>query len=452
PCPALLDALLAAYGPICVVFHLDCLLVIWIWAARIDPARTLLRQFVDGVIEPSLVELDIACRRLEGHHSRSVLPGRARAIILQGQTAEMPASGKLQPWHCGTCQRQNKGNQDFCGGCGSHWQKVTYWSGSASQAAPWRPPQGAWQSPASPRRPRSPRKRAGKGQQGPEAPVAKGAPPPPQPTAPTLQALPVPPPMPTSTTVREQINTPAAEANPDRVVLQKLVQALGQHQELLPEGVREILAAQGRTEVQDHTKSLHRTVSAQATARRELQRIRQGRAAFLATWNTYITDLTTLVAKQVEEQGKALADMDEQEEMWGGKLQEATASLAKLANKGITPEPKTAMDVDALDVVELAEAKVDEAIATEQERHDRRQQQQQSAFQLVAALKQAQEKAGKDLAEQTSQREREGSRTPRRGGQAGPATAEISSSSPGSSVEMQPVPTKPSPAAVPGKA
>ena len=98
--------------------------------------------------------------------------------------------------------------------------------------------------------------------------------------------------------------------------------------------------------------------------------------------------------------------------MWGGKLQEATASLAKLANKGITPEPKTAMDVDALDVVELAEAKVDEAIATEQERHDRRQQQQQSAFQLVAALKQAQEKAGKDLAEQTSQREREGSRTP----------------------------------------
>ncbi|CAE7233802.1 unnamed protein product, partial [Symbiodinium necroappetens] len=177
-CPAVLDSLLAAFGPTCVVFGLDFPLDIWTWAVRLDPARTLLRQFVVGANEPSLGELDIACRRLEGHHSQSVLPGRVRAI-LRGRAEEMPASGKLQPWHCGTCQCQNKGNQEFCGGCGSHWQKVTYWSSSASQAAPWRPPQGVWQSPASPRRPRSPRKRAGKGQQGLEAPVAKGAPPPP---------------------------------------------------------------------------------------------------------------------------------------------------------------------------------------------------------------------------------------------------------------------------------
>ena len=256
-------------------------------------------------------------------------------------------------------------------------------------------------------------------------------------------------------TTREQAAIPATEVNPDRAILQRLVQALGQHQELLPEGVREILAVQGRTEVQDHTKSLHRTVSAQATARRELQRIQQGRAAFLASWNTYITDLTTLVTQQVNEQSKALADLDEQEATWGGRLQEATASLAKLANKGITPEPKTNMDLEDMDAIELAEVRVEEAIATEQERRDRRQQQQQSSFQLVEALKQAKEKAGKDLEEHGGKREREGSRTPRRGGQAGtagPATAEISSSSPGSSVEMQPVVSKTPPPVGPGKA
>ena len=37
-CPAVLDALLAALGPTCVVFGLDLLLVIWIWAVRLDPA------------------------------------------------------------------------------------------------------------------------------------------------------------------------------------------------------------------------------------------------------------------------------------------------------------------------------------------------------------------------------------------------------------------------------
>ena len=233
----------------------------------------------------------------------------------------------------------------------------------------------------------------------------------------------------------------AQEANPEKAMLQKLMQALGQHQEALPESVRELIAAQGRTEVQDHTKTLHRTVSAQATARRELQKLQQSRVTFLAAWSSYIADLTSLVTKHVEEQSKALAEMDEQETAWGGKLQEATATLAKLASGGVKLETKKAMEVEESEeaAAEMAEAKVDEAIATEQELQARRLLQQQSSLQLVEAWKQAQAKADQDLANH-SKKERGSSRTPRREGQPGgaePGAAEISSST--SSLEMQPV-------------
>ena len=206
---------------------------------------------------------------------------------------------------------------------------------------------------------------------------------------------------------REPAQTVAQEANPEKAMLQKLMQALGQHQEALPESVRELIAAQGRTEVQDHTKTLHRTVSAQATARRELQKLQQSRVTFLAAWSSYIADLTSLVTKQVEEQSKALAEMDEQETAWGGKLQEATATLAKLASGGVKLETKNAMEVEESEeaAAEMAEAKVDEAIATEQELQARRLLQQQSSLQLVGALKQAQAKADQDLANHSKKEE-----------------------------------------------
>ncbi|CAE7859360.1 unnamed protein product, partial [Symbiodinium microadriaticum] len=211
------------------------------------------------------------------------------------------------------------------------------------------------------------------------------------------------------TAAKDAASTVPVETNPDRLVLQQLVSALGAHAEALPEDVRDILARQGRVEVQDHTKTLHKTVSAQAMAKKELQKVRQTRAAFLASWNGYIKDLTALVQEQVQEQGKALAEMDEQETMWCGKLEEATANLAKLAGEKVKTET---MDVDEADA---AEARVAEAVVVEQELLQRRQQQQQASFNLLEALQSAKDKAASDMEADQKVRQRGASRTPRRG-------------------------------------
>ncbi|CAE7301905.1 CACNA1H [Symbiodinium sp. CCMP2592] len=238
--------------------------------------------------------------------------------------------------------------------------------------------------------------------------------------------LPAPPPLPVAATKeasREPVTTAPTDGGAERQILQQLLQALGNHQEALPESVRTIMAQQGRMETQDHAKTLHRTVSAQATARRELQRIRQARTSFLASWHKYIADLTTLVTQQVDAQGQTLADLDEQEEQWSGKLGEATANLAKLAADGIKQEAKGSMEVEDLDPDEVGEQRVMDAIATQQELEQQRKTHQQAAIDLVEALKQAKDKAAQEI--ELSQGNREHSRTPRRGGQ---NTVDVSSS------------------------
>ncbi|CAE7942578.1 unnamed protein product [Symbiodinium sp. KB8] len=230
------------------------------------------------------------------------------------------------------------------------------------------------------------------------------------PSAPSVQSLPAPPSKP-AVAHKEATSSAPPEANPDKAVLQQLVAALGAHAEALPEDVRDILARQGRAEVQDHTKTLHKTVSAQALAKKELQKVRQTRTAFLASWNGYIKDLTALVQEQVQEQGKTLTELDDQETMWAGRLQDATAHLAKLAGEEVKPET---MDIDE---AEAAESRVAEAIATEQEMLQRRTQQQQASFNLLEALQSAKEKAAMDMEADKNTKPRAASRTPRRGAQ-----------------------------------
>ena len=259
------------------------------------------------------------------------------------------------------------------------------------------------------------------------------------PSAPSVQSLPAPPSKP-AVAHKEATSSAPPEANPDKAVLQQLVAALGAHAEALPEDVRDILARQGRAEVQDHTKTLHKTVSAQALAKKELQKVRQTRTAFLASWNGYIKDLTALVQEQVQEQGKTLTELDDQETMWAGRLQDATAHLAKLAGEEVKPET---MDIDE---AEAAESRVAEAIATEQEMLQRRTQQQQASFNLLEALQSAKEKAAMDMEADKNTKPRAASRTPRRGAQ--PPLDVLSSAE----ESVQEVPTTTPPSTVPGNA
>ena len=109
----------------------------------------------------------LAIRRLEGHHSQSVLPRLAIAKRREERLGSVPAkmsdtakANKGQS--CTDCRKYVRYTATCCPDCGHSWKDVAY----TAQAAdiPWKEPtdgmwQGAWQERAvspRPRRPKSP--------------------------------------------------------------------------------------------------------------------------------------------------------------------------------------------------------------------------------------------------------------------------------------------------------
>ena len=121
---------------------------------------------------------------------------------------------------------------------------------------------------------------------------------------------------------------------PEKAVLQQLLQMLTAQKDSLPEPVQALLSQQARQDTEDQAKLLHRQVSAQAKATRELQKVRESRAAYLTAWSNYMAQLTDLVAQQSQEQEETLRKLDEQEQLWGDRLRDSTTTLTRLTQDG----------------------------------------------------------------------------------------------------------------------
>ena len=280
-----------------------------------------------------------------------------------------------------------KQSANYCPSCGGGWNQqvpVRAYSGNTSWSAASSWGDGWQQRPKSPRK-RSPgRSKGGKGKdkQGTEAESgqgkgkdvpAKGAG---SFSAPVVEALPKPPSLPTSAAKPPPTTSLSVEPSPEQAAYQQLLSALAGQKEQLPEGIRQMVEQQSLAANQDNAKHLHRTVTAQASARRELQKTRNARSAFMQGWSTYISQLKDLLEEQVKAQQEQLDALDQQEMQWAGRLQDASSTLARLASDGVAIGAK---EEEVEDEMEVGEQRVDDAIALEQELQRQKAEQQQAA-------------------------------------------------------------------------
>ncbi|CAE7249686.1 unnamed protein product [Symbiodinium sp. CCMP2592] len=186
---------------------------------------------------------------------------------------------------------------------------------------------------------------------------------------------------------------------------------LSSQKDSLPEQVRAVIDQQEMAGAQQKTRQLHKTVSAQAAAQKELQKIRSMRSQYLTAWGTYLGQLESLLEQQMADQAQQLEAMDQQELQWAASLQSATATLAKLT-AGETKDgdsEEQAMDEE--------DTKIDAAVAMEQDLSRKRAAQQETGASLLEALKKAKQGADEEAENgaEVAAGGRQASRTPRRG-------------------------------------
>ena len=167
---------------------------------------------------------------------------------------------------------------------------------------------------------------------------------------------------------------------------------------LSPE-LQELLAHHKKEDTAIAAKSLHRAVSAQAAARRELTKVRNSRAQYSMAWAAYIEQVTATVQAQVTQHAEVMSGFAEKEAQWEQSLADATSELSKLATEGV---------VELVDS-EAEDAMVDAAIAAEQEVAQAQARQQERNNALLQGLRVAQGQANAAMEETARER------TPRRG-------------------------------------
>ena len=383
-------------------------------------ARTTLRSFLDGFFFPEEVIIK-AIQKLRGHHSRSVLPGRARLRLqeIRSQAGTMAAV----PWKCG-CGSLNKQSASFCPACGTAWQDNGGSSPRRRSAQEWR----EWEQPYThygghnapwrntSTRPSSPRRRRGGwgaqqpkgkpkggGSGGKGAGKGKGDGSDTSPTAPQVEALPAPPSTAAPQFPKKPSEASSSNASPEKAQLDALVAMLAASGTAMPESIRSMVAEHQKATTQNLARSLHRAVADQSKARAELQKIRTSRSSYLAAWKQYIDQLSTLLEAQLTDQGTALEAFNAAEIEWIGAEREATVAISRMANKD---QVQTEADQD----MEDSESKIMEAVEEESRLRQEKEEQQKAGLQLQAALRVARQQA----AEHLTQHQRDGSRTPRR--------------------------------------
>ena len=165
----------------------------------------------------------------------------------------------------------------------------------------------------------------------------------------------------------------------------------------------EVISLLGDHEVaasQQRSKALHRAVTSQEKAQKELLRVQDARRAYLAAWADYTANLQKLLQKQQTEQEKAMDEFGANEQHWKTQLQEATTTLAALTGEG------QEVDLSDADEDKNAEMKVDPW-------PDDVRAGQAELSQVLAKAKEKAETAVKEAAKDKEDK-RESSRTPRR--------------------------------------
>ena len=225
------------------------------------------------------------------------------------------------------------------------------------------------------------------------------------PAGPSLASLPKAPPPPALT------HPPATVSGADPVVseaqtkLDSLVAALKSSQSALPPDIVQLLGTQALKDANAESKALHKAISAQTAAKKELHRVRQARRTFLESWSQHTTQLLSTVEKQLVEHQATLEKLAETEHKWVEQLREATTTLTKLPSAPHVVDSDSDLDSSATGgkAMEVADPWLSDDYL------EKNKAQQQS---LLRVLQEA--KKGAD--EASASCKREGSRTPRRSG------------------------------------
>ena len=302
-----------------------------------------------------------AARVVALHHSKSTLPTRAlerlRAARMDGRQ-----------W-CYVCNQWARRKDTFCGSCG--WELASQQQTYAQQdtTPPWHSYQtstsSTWdaqgrQPPESPgRRPggrpnsRGRQKGQGKGQ-GKDKGKHKGgktkdksngkADKSTRPDLTALPAVPAPPPLSMPGNASSAPNGTATEAQQK---LDALLSTLRSSRESLPAEVVNLLGDHEAAASQQKGRALHRAVTSQTTARKELLRVQDARRAYLASWAEYTTKLQALLQKQQADQETALTEFNTNEAHWKQQLREASSTLAALSGEIHSSPPSSEDEHDA---------------------------------------------------------------------------------------------------------
>ena len=329
-------------------------------------------------------------------------------------------------WRCSSCSRQCAKSAEYCPGCGQHWTVTA--EGYTSRKG-WQHG-GQYQRPEKQQWPRSPRRRPsrarqpsggqptkGGGQQGPKG-SAKGtgkagkA----EVSKPSVDMLPAAP-SGASIALPKGGTAPSSSTGPslEKTQLEALTGCLAAVKDTLPTEVRETLERLQLASSANNTKDMHRAVAAQATAKKQLIQVQNARASYLEAWNSYVSQVTQLLKKQVEEQAAQLESYDEAELQWSGALEQTTADLADLARLARNPaSSRNEADEEEMDSEDMVIADIQTAKELEQ----RRESQLADSRQLVSMMESVQQAATRQL----KQEGRDGSRTPRRKSREGEVT------------------------------
>ena len=290
----------------------------------------------------------------------------------------------MAPWQCQQCNAHCKASAEYCAMCGSHWSYKPY--AGQWQRAPNRPksPGRYTQSPRPRRRGRGKGDQAkgkdeqakgGKGLQQEPATIATSS------KAPTLEGLPQPPKAAAVSAPKNALAQAASSTTPAEKQLDALVKALRSSKGQIPQEAQQMLDQLQQTQTQQEAKSMHRAVSQQSTAKKEIEKIKTARALYLQHWSQYIQGLADLLQQQMEEQEAVLTTFDDKEAQWQEALGKASTELQQLTKHGA---PQEISDTEA--DMEAAEEQVDRAIAEEQQEEQRREALKQQNQQVKVTL------------------------------------------------------------------
>ncbi|CAE7265285.1 unnamed protein product, partial [Symbiodinium sp. KB8] len=191
--------------------------------------------------------------------------------------------------------------------------------------------------------------------------------------------------------------------------LQSLLGALAQTREDLPPHIRELVDTQMQADHKAFSKSLHKAVSAQGAARRELAQLRSARRDYTQAWLSYTEGLCSTWTKQIEEKNRVMNDFTEKEEKWEAQLADCSKTIAQLASEA-DGAGREGVPSDVIDVEEQ-EAMVDAAAQQDVQRQMMIERMAAQENQITQALKEAATSAKEQMVVFDKERER----SPRRG-------------------------------------